>query len=88
MSLVWALPWRDWLSTGDGGVERPLHIPPVGMYRLPCRYPLGVSLTQGELLPCPLLSTHRQTYGVAGMTCGHCVAAVTQEVGAIAALVA
>ena len=30
------------------------------------------------------LSTHRQTYGVAGMTCGHCVAAVTQEVGAIA----
>jgi copper ion binding protein len=28
-------------------------------------------------------TTHR-TYQVAGMTCGHCVAAVTEEVGAIA----
>jgi copper ion binding protein len=29
-------------------------------------------------------TTHQQTYRVSGMTCGHCVAAVTQEVGAIA----
>lgn len=29
------------------------------------------------------MSTHQQTYRVTGMTCGHCVAAVTQEVGAI-----
>jgi copper chaperone len=28
--------------------------------------------------------TFRQTYRVTGMTCGHCVAAVQQEVGAIA----
>ena len=30
------------------------------------------------------MSTHEQTFSVAGMTCGHCVAAVTGEVGAIA----
>jgi copper chaperone len=29
-------------------------------------------------------ATHQQTYHVTGMTCGHCVAAVTDEVGAIA----
>ena len=29
-------------------------------------------------------TTHEHTYRVTGMTCGHCVAAVTQEVGAIA----
>jgi copper ion binding protein len=29
-------------------------------------------------------TTHQQTYQVTGMTCGHCVAAVTEEVGAIA----
>ena len=30
------------------------------------------------------MSTHQQTFHVVGMTCGHCVAAVTEEVGAIA----
>ena len=29
-------------------------------------------------------TTHQQTYQVTGMTCGHCVTAVTEEVGAIA----
>jgi copper ion binding protein len=28
--------------------------------------------------------SHQQTYQVTGMTCGHCVSAVEQEVGAIA----
>ena len=28
-------------------------------------------------------TTHEQTYRVTGMTCGHCVSAVKQEVGAI-----
>jgi copper ion binding protein len=31
-----------------------------------------------------LAQTYRQTYRVTGMTCGHCVAAVTEEVGALA----
>ncbi|MFC5929289.1 copper chaperone [Cryobacterium melibiosiphilum] len=30
------------------------------------------------------MSTLTTTYGVTGMTCGHCVAAVTEEVGGIA----
>jgi copper chaperone len=30
------------------------------------------------------MSTFQQTFHVTGMTCGHCVAAVTEEVGAIA----
>jgi len=30
------------------------------------------------------MSSYQQTFHVAGMTCGHCVAAVTEEVGAIA----
>jgi copper chaperone len=30
------------------------------------------------------MSTHQQTFHVTGMTCGHCVSAVTEEVGAIA----
>jgi copper ion binding protein len=30
------------------------------------------------------MSTFQQTYQVYGMTCGHCVAAVKEEVGAIA----
>ena len=29
------------------------------------------------------MSTFQQTFQVTGMTCGHCVAAVQQEVGAI-----
>jgi copper ion binding protein len=29
------------------------------------------------------MSTFQQTFDVTGMTCGHCVAAVTEEVGAI-----
>jgi copper chaperone CopZ len=29
-------------------------------------------------------TTHEHTYRVTGMTCGHCVSAVQQEVGAIA----
>jgi copper chaperone len=29
------------------------------------------------------MSTFQQTFHVNGMTCGHCVAAVTEEVGAI-----
>ncbi len=29
-------------------------------------------------------STHSQTYRVTGMTCGHCVASVTEEIGEIA----
>jgi copper chaperone CopZ len=29
-------------------------------------------------------TTHEHTYRVTGMTCGHCVTAVRQEVGAIA----
>ena len=28
-------------------------------------------------------TTHEQSYRVTGMTCGHCVSAVQQEVGAI-----
>ena len=30
------------------------------------------------------MSTFQQTFQVTGMTCGHCVAAVKEEVGAIA----
>jgi copper chaperone len=30
------------------------------------------------------MSTFQQTFHVTGMTCGHCVAAVKEEVGAIA----
>ncbi|HET7432048.1 MAG TPA: copper ion binding protein [Nocardioides sp.] len=30
------------------------------------------------------MSTFQQTFDVTGMTCGHCVAAVKEEVGAIA----
>ncbi len=30
------------------------------------------------------MSTFQQTFHVTGMTCGHCVAAVEEEVGAIA----
>jgi copper chaperone len=30
------------------------------------------------------MSTFQQTFEVTGMTCGHCVAAVKEEVGAIA----
>jgi copper chaperone CopZ len=30
------------------------------------------------------MSTFQQTFQVTGMTCGHCVTAVTEEVGAIA----
>lgn len=30
------------------------------------------------------MSTFQQTFEVTGMTCGHCVAAVEEEVGAIA----
>jgi copper chaperone len=30
------------------------------------------------------MSTYQQTFHVVGMTCGHCVTAVTEEVGAIA----
>ena len=30
------------------------------------------------------MSTFQQTFQVTGMTCGHCVAAVQEEVGAIA----
>jgi len=29
------------------------------------------------------MPTHEQSYRVTGMTCGHCVSAVKQEVGAI-----
>jgi copper ion binding protein len=30
------------------------------------------------------MSTYQQTFHVTGMTCGHCVAAIKEEVGAIA----
>ena len=44
----------------------------------PTSLDLGATVQEVALEP-----TATAVYGVAGMTCGHCVAAVTQELGAI-----